>query len=210
MHYFPYMLTHSRGLPSHLAIRCPRCSREADFQFPFSHRGWEEIDRRYAENLCLKPFSPMTVEEMQRRVASGEIRGRLERDGDEYIVVRFPQVFPLDWQPPTETPGTGWGMCICSFCGYFQRHEVRWPDDGYFAFKVRGNVSGSFQENVVWAYTRGHAIALREYIASEGRKTREYPPYEDFLQHIPAIFLRAKNREIIVRRLDRLLHGGRE
>jgi len=206
--YFPYSLLHSlRNLPSRLAISCPRCRCEAGLQFPYLNCWWAEVDRRFAENLPLRPFTLMSVEEMQQRVASGELHGVIEWDGIHTVLARFPQIFPLDWQPPTYQLNTGWGMCICALCGYFQRYEVRWPEDGYYTFKMHEDAHGTFRENVVWAYTRRHAIALHDYLASEGRDARAYPPYEDFLQHIPKVFLRAKNRNIIVRRLDQLLHG---
>ena len=147
--YFPRTLFFFPGLPSCLAVRCPCCHHEADLQFPFVNRMWVEIDRRYAENTRMRPFVPMAMEEVQRRVASGEVRGVLEWDGIQAVVARFPDVFPLDWQPPIETPGVAWGMCICSFCGYFQPHAARWPDDGYFTFKIREDASSMFRENIV-------------------------------------------------------------
>jgi len=203
--YSPYTLNSFPGLPSRLAIRCPRCRHEADLQFPFLNHVWMEVDRRYTENTWMRPFVPMAMEEIQCRVASRGVRGVLEWDGIQTVVARFPNGFPLDWQPSIKTLGMGWGTCICSFCGYFQPHAARWPDDGYFTFKIREHASGIFRENIVWAYTRGHAIALRGYIASDGREAKEYPAYEYLLQHVPKVFLRAKNREFIVRRLQDLL-----
>lgn len=203
-----------RGLPSHLAIRCPRCGREADFRFPFSHGALEEIDRRRAENIRLTPFAAIPLAEVERRVATGTIRGVVERDALwGHVIVRFPQEFPLDWKPRpdwrpgTDPPGTGWGMCLCPSCGYRHRCEIRWPDDGYFTLKMRKDIPSTYRENVLWAFTRGHAVALHSYFATNGQNVGEWPAYEDYLSHVPRVFLRAKNRENVMRQLDRLLRG---
>ncbi len=93
----------------------------------------------------------------------------------------------------------GWlrGAITCGACGNSKGHVLRWPEDAYYAVEVDGKM--------LWAWTRGAAIALKNFIASDHRETRDFGSNERFLRHIPKEFLLAKHRDIAVRRLQGLL-----
>jgi len=93
----------------------------------------------------------------------------------------------------------GWlrGVSTCGACGNSNEHILQWPKDAYYAVEVDGKT--------LWAWTRGAAIALKDFIASNNREPRDYTDHERFLRHIPKEFLLAKHRDAAVRRLQRLI-----
>jgi predicted RNA-binding Zn-ribbon protein involved in translation (DUF1610 family) len=92
------------------------------------------------------------------------------------------------------------GPCVCLSCGFNnERHPLKWPEEAYYQCEVDGKI--------LWAWSRGYAAALKDFLASDTREPQNYPGYEDFLFHVPKDFLLAKHRDIAVRRLSRLLGG---
>lgn len=161
------------------SIRCPKCSGPAIFHLPFRF-----LHPYETEILTHAQADPNVV---------------IERWGDWHVVVYFPNIYP--WKAPA-TGGykhDDWGSCHCPTCGYKRKHQRRWPNDAYFVCEVEGEQ--------LWAWTREHVIALKYFIASKDRNLRNYPGFELFLHHIPTVFLRAKNRNTVVRKLQHLLEA---
>jgi hypothetical protein len=168
--------------PDQCAICCPHCSAEASFEFPFTIcNSWEGI-------LKTAQADPDSV---------------IERWGEWYVIVHAPDLFPWLAPPKGGYRRSDWGICRCPTCAFRAKHLLQWPDDAYYICEVKGKI--------LWAWTRGHASALRDFVASPDREFRpgSYPGYFLFLRHIPTHFLRAKNRGAVVKQLDRLLDGIR-
>lgn len=90
------------------------------------------------------------------------------------------------------------GPCVCPSCGYHnEKHPLQWPEEAYYQCEVNGKT--------LWAWSRGYAVALRDFLSSSTREPRDYPGYENFLFHVPKDFLLAKHRDTAVHRLVRLL-----
>jgi hypothetical protein len=164
--------------PDVITVRCPRCSSAATFRFPFTFLSDRASDLPAIEAARQDPT--VTVEHW----------------GGWHVVVHFPRIFP--W----ETPSNGYqranlGVCACSRCGYLARRKLSWPADAYFACEVKGKQ--------LWAWNREHALAIKSFIESKERKPWRHRGYALSLLHIPTIFLLAKNRDAVVRRLQRIL-----
>ncbi len=91
------------------------------------------------------------------------------------------------------------GPCVCPSCGFnAEKHPLRWPEEAYYQCEIDGKI--------LWAWSRGYAAALKDFLASGTREPRDYPGYEHFLFHVPKEFLFAKRRDTAVHRLTRLLN----
>lgn len=88
------------------------------------------------------------------------------------------------------------GSKVCTQCNLRQKASLRWPQDAFYQCDFKGYD--------LWAFNRESLIDLREYIASDDRETKDYK-YSSFLLHIPSVFLDRKNRQAVVKKLDRLL-----
>jgi len=56
---------------------------------------------------------------------------------------------------------------------------------------------------LLWAWSRPHAVAMRDFIASHERKPGAHGyGFILFLSHIPGKFLQAKERDAIVATID--------
>ncbi|MFL5732870.1 MAG: hypothetical protein ACJ78Q_06680 [Chloroflexia bacterium] len=171
-------------VPETFTIRCPRCEAAAEFRFPFTLLG---------AHLTTHPKERAIAEAMQL-----DPNVKVEQWGGWTVLVHFPNIYP--WQPPPA--GEGYrrgehGVSICPQCGHKGKHELSWPEDAYFNCEFKGQQ--------LWAWTRGHARALKSYVDSKDRNVWHYPGYALFLLHVPKVFLTTKNRDGVSRRLERML-----
>jgi len=158
-------------------IRCPKCSGPAIFHLPFRLLNPHETDA-----LTHAQANPTVV---------------VEQWGGWHVVSYFHDLYP--WKVPASGGyrHDDWGVCQCPQCGYKRKHQRQWPDDAYFVCEVEGKQ--------LWAWTREHVATLKHYIESKDRNIRDYRGCGLFLHHIPTVFLRAKNRTTVVRKLQQLL-----
>jgi hypothetical protein len=124
----------------------------------------------------------------------------------QYFVIHAPRLLSWDEISTHRKRGQVWGICRCGACGYHAAHQLQWPTDAYYTASIRGRT--------LWAWTRDHVVALRNFVASERRHRRELDdlPYgiARYVKRIPAEILFAKNRAEVVKKLDRLLADGPE
>lgn len=88
--------------------------------------------------------------------------------------------------------------CTRRHCGLAAEHTIAWPEAGWFRTSVAG------QE--LWFANRDHIGYVRAYIAATVDRnvfTRGYREYAG-LRRLPARIISAKNREKVLRALDRL------
>ena len=104
----------------------------------------------------------------------------------------------LDRQEPRDNYSPIEGRLTCTHCHTTREGVViQWPDDAFFQCEVRGQL--------LWAWSAGHARALRDYVQSSKRDPKAYPGFLAALLHLPRHFVVAKNRAATVRALDKLL-----
>lgn len=155
----------------HLEIRCPRCGARARWEEPFVIGGTrDEVDAGHPG---------------AETIAWGSLR----------IHEKFPSL--LRWRD-TRT-GRGWrhyaiGVVRCPRCHLAARHRLRWPDDAFFRWNVRGTP--------LWAWHAEHARVLHDYLAARARDPFRYPyPYPKSLQRLPRDVLAARSRERVARQI---------
>lgn len=168
-----------------LEIRCPRCSGRAWFDEPY-----EFVSKR-------------------ARPADAD---QLHQWGGWLVREKYPSVLP--WKPPPGSQQSLYtsperlpdghrfrdrGVLRCGECHNVTAHELRWPEDAYFQWTVRGER--------LWAWNREHAQALRQYLESTQREPARYGLYARSLRELPARILDARARTAIVRKIHQTLIG---
>lgn len=165
------------------AIHCPKCRSEACLDEPF------EFLKGNAAKVALSDPSRKGV-----------------KMGGGFMVEKYPNEFP--WHASENLRAQArlyrnipevWGVCTCGTCGYRQKRRLHWPEEAYYKTEIRGEV--------LWAWTREQAEALRLHIAAKDRKLPRAARggHFWFLRHIPKHFLEVKNRTEALKKLDRLL-----
>lgn len=165
----------------HLHVRCPRCGKRAVFEQPFDFLGEQPRDE-------LRPTHQW---------------------GGWYVVEKYPQV--LAWTPPRTSeqvlyrwPGLDSfgtsrvrGVVKCEECHLIAAHELAWPEDAFYRWDIRGHT--------LWAWSAEHAVAIRNYLASDHRDPASHSEFEGALRHLPKELLTAKVRDAAVERISRSL-----
>ncbi|MFT3998218.1 MAG: hypothetical protein QM667_12505 [Asticcacaulis sp.] len=185
-------------LPHRIAITCPRCETLAEFEFATLRHIQRKADipyfktkkafdyRQYRDGCGHRWHAALYYPGLHGPTQSG-----IDDVPDDYT--------PGDWaQSPywRYNPGHGEGSVSCSSCGLNVKHRLSWPGDLYFQVAYRGQL--------LWAFDRGSAMALRDFLASKTRNAFAHG-YSRFLLHIPTVFKHAKAREAVVRALDKKL-----
>lgn len=146
-------------------------------------------------------FEPATRvlgrDEAQRAAADPSLTGRWH--GKAYVVLRYPELVSWKEMARHRRDVRPLGICRCGRCGHLGRHLLSWPAEAYHAVSVRGRT--------LWMYSRDHVLALRAYVASADRQN---VPGAKWLSRVPGEFLAARNRSLLVKKLDALLADGPE
>ena len=98
-----------------LAIRCPRCGREAAFEPP-----WYALTREEAKAAAADPS------------LTGVWRGKA------YVVIRYPRLLSWGDLVRLRREVRQAGICRCGACGYLNRHLLDWPREAFYAVSLRG------------------------------------------------------------------------
>ncbi len=108
---------HPRSLGSRelLAIRCPRCGREAR----------------------LEPASYLLVRDDAKAAAADPSLAGVWRDGG-YEVLRYPELIGWTDLVRLRRQARPFGICRCGHCGYLNRHLLDWPREAFYAVSIRG------------------------------------------------------------------------
>ena len=107
----------------------------------------------------------------------------------------YPTIVPWVAPKDLELTRSGIGAVRCPACGLLARHELTWPSDAYWRWDIRGAT--------LWAWSRGHAAAIRDYVGQTHRDASAFDEWYSALVHLPKEFLDAKVRDLVVRRIDR-------
>lgn len=92
------------------------------------------------------------------------------------------------------------GVVECINGHFLLTHVLSWPDDAYYRWEIRGVT--------LWAWSRDHACRLLEFIKAADRNPHHYPRYHRSLRKLPRTVLLAKNRDLVIRKMSRLLGSG--
>lgn len=185
-------------MPHVLDVICPRCQGPAVFEFA------EVVRVRQRGDIPFFAQSSLFVLREFDGGVQGKWRGAvyyaLLHGPPETTIGDLPAGYsPSDWRHSKylyRSDGTDDGAVACNACGLRARHCLDWPNDARFKIEYRGQV--------LWAFHRESAQDLRRYLASDDRDREGYR-WASFLLHVPSVFLSAKAREGIVKRLDRVL-----
>jgi len=174
-----------------LDVRCPRCAARATFDEPF-------------EFLVAPPAEATTT---------GDPRP-VHRWGGWYVRERFPAL--VRWRAPRgpqtslvsggDPRRTGGyhlrhrGVVRCPSCHHVAVHVLRWPDDAFFQWEVRGTR--------LWAEDAAFARVLLHYVESVQRDPALYQGHERTLRRLPAAALVARNRTLVGRRIRQSLEAA--
>ncbi|RKR00049.1 hypothetical protein [Maricaulis maris] len=90
------------------------------------------------------------------------------------------------------------GQVRCSACGHAAKHALDWPSDAWFKLDHRGET--------LWAKDAAMLAEIRRFIAAgaERQAIKKTSSHARYLVRIPAIFLKASDREALLRKIDRL------
>lgn len=188
----------SNPLAAELTIPCPACAKAARFSFALAAVMHTKVTREWFAKQ--KGFECITV---------GDGAGLIQHQA-----LYFPELYGdqlahiQDWphghsagdfaapKTPYRKRGGRLGTVVCGACGARRRHKLNWPSEAFYQIEHQGRV--------LWAFNREHAVATRDFIASDERD-RSVHAFPLALMKIPAPFLSAKNRKAIVGKLDKLL-----
>ncbi|MCA9564451.1 MAG: hypothetical protein KC561_13235, partial [Myxococcales bacterium] len=185
-------------MPHVLDVACPTCRSAALFEFAEVVRIHRRDDIPFFEESSL--FEHQMFDGGAQGRWHGAVYYSLLHGPAETTIDNLPAGYaPSDWNHSTflyRSHGTDEGAVACGGCGRRARHHLDWPSDALFQIAYRGQV--------LWAFHRESAQELRDYVASANRNRQGYR-WELFLRHVPTVFLTAKARETVVKRLDRIL-----
>lgn len=178
---YPYIAT----------IRCPTCDGPAEFRKAFaliSKRHWDWWKAR------LWPCARIThwdgVEHWTPQDAPVDATWR-----SWVIIEQDPRLFA--WKKPARAfSADDNGIVACPACIARRAHTLSWPTEAFYRFELR--------QGVLWAWSRSTAEAALAFIESKERDATAHGHFL-FLRHIPKVFLKAKDRDAIAKRMRRSL-----
>lgn len=188
-------------MPHSVEVQCPACSGLASFEYA------EVVKIRLRKDIPF--FQQSKYFDYQQRVDScGHIwHAAVFFHGlhlkDPCALKGLPEGYQAsDWnhsQYLMQRRSSESGTLSCARCNSRKRDQIKWPADAWYQVSVKGQV--------LWAFHRASAAALRDYIASTARDPKLHA-WSSFLLHIPQEFLASSVRSRVVKGLQRLLDGG--
>lgn len=179
--------------PKTLAIRCPNCSGHARFSFAEART----IERR--EDLPVfqtsSDFECIYIYDGGTFCNAAAFYPGLTRTSlppDETLPERYHLGRSDKWGSCFALNSRPQGTLVCLGCDLRRKHSLDWPVDAYFQIEHKGSV--------LWAYDRGTATELLEFINSDGREAAKFE-HGRFLRRIPTLFLQASNRSAVTKKL---------
>lgn len=186
-------------MPHQLALACPQCAGQADFEFLVAVSIERKVDVPWFQaHPLLEYWRPQDSCGHYRHYAlyyPGLHGDPLQSLGP------LPEGYRAEqWRQPRHgyrQHSLDHGSVSCPHCDYQARHALNWPTEAYYGVPYRGQL--------LWAYHRESALALHDYLLSTRRDPGGYP-WQHFLRHIPSPFKSRKAREPLTRLLKRLLN----
>ncbi len=187
-------------MPHRLDVRCTSCRALAGFEFAEAVRIKRKTDIPFFEASPQLDYEFFPVRGYDAAWHGALFYAGLH--GGLGALTELPEGYAAsDWAHSRylmRSQPLGAGALLCAACGRRAKHRLRWPDDAWFQLAHRGQV--------LWAFHRESAVALRDFIASSERKIARHK-WSSMLLHVPGHFLTAKARKDVLKRLERLLEG---
>ncbi len=185
-------------MPHKLDIKCPVCSEHSNFEFAEIVKISLKKDVPFFDESDLFEygiFSDSCGHKWHGAIYYANMHG-----GSIEAICDLPDGYkPEDWNHSkylTRNHGTDIGAISCNSCLARKTHILQWPKDAYFSI--------TYKEQILWAFNRESAVDLRDYIASNDRKTDNYK-WASFLLHVPTLFKKQNSREYVVKQINRVL-----
>lgn len=163
-------ISYMGDIPGPLNVRCPRCGGKAEYDLPFD----------------LYPVARGQPPDEERS---------LHRWGGWLVAERYPSVKP--WDGSVDGISESDGVVKCSICHFVGEHRLRWPQDAYYRWAIRGNV--------LWAFNLEHARVLAEFLGGKERDVTRFPQYARHLMKLPGEVISAKVRDEVVKEINATL-----
>lgn len=181
-----------------LDVVCPSCGAQARFQFALSAvihgtaaRDWFASQKGFEIHKVGDGAGQVQVQALYYPGLHGDRLTQIADWPDGHSAQAFNAP-----QGPYRTRGPNIGVVVCGTCDARRKHQLRWPGDAFFTVDHLGHT--------LWAFNRDHLQSMRDYLASEDRDRSKHA-YPLALMKIPGVFLTAKARDALVKKLDKLL-----
>lgn len=188
-------------MPHVVSVRCPKCDLEAKFEFAEMKKIELKRDIPFFQNSDLFEYCFFESTGSGRWHAAFYFHGL--RSNSTAEIKGLPDGYrPEDWHHThylTRSHDYDIGTIRCSACFLRRIHVLNWPEESYFQVE--------YKQQVLWAFDRETVVTLIEYIGSQDRQSSQYK-WSSFLRHIPSHFLKANARNLIVKKLGKLLASG--
>ena len=185
-------------MPHKVDINCPSCGEHAEFEFAEVVKISLKKDVPFFESS--DQFDYHTFKDSCGHKWHGAIYYANLHSGSTTTIKELPEGYePGNWNHSKylfRSHGTDLGAFNCSHCQTRQKHVLNWPNDAFYLI--------SFKGEPLWAFNKESSIELRDYIASNQRKSENYK-WANFLLHIPTSFKKQNARDNIVKQINRLL-----
>lgn len=185
-------------MPHKVDIKCPVCGKHALFEFAEVVRISLNKDIPFFEKSTLfeyRQFEDFCGQKWHGAVYYANLHG-----GSTKPIQELPEWYTAEnWNHSkylTRSHGTDLGATLCYHCQARQPYILKWPDDAFYLISIKNNL--------LWAFNRESAVALKDYIASSERKKTNHR-WAGFLLHIPTTFKRKNVRADIVKKINKLL-----
>ena len=182
-------------IPHTIDVCCPECGSHARFEFPtqvpIAGKGSLEYfeESKVFEVVLVKNSVGQSMPYAQYYPGlHGHSLSALKDLPDGYNL--------SDWEQPdqlTDNRQDQTGTLLCSHCSLRRKHELNWPSDAFYQVPYKGSI--------LWAFNRDIAEEILAFIESKDRNFKKFN-YRIYLMRIPSLFLSAKARDTIVRKLS--------
>lgn len=185
------------SLPNGVEVTCPHCAGCATFTFAhvfrlekkdvhlFEGRQFEikQFNQRFAHKWTGVLFFPPLLDASWREKLPEKYQGTSTWEH------RANSAF---------TDGTDLGLICCYQCMAKQKHRLEWPNDAFYSLEFKGHS--------LWAFNKQMMLQIRDYIQAKDRDA-VFESEPIVIRHLPTIFKLAKNREILVKKINKLIYS---
>jgi hypothetical protein len=184
-------------MPKLLSIKCPSCTRKAEFEFATFVVIKLKKDVVFFRNHPTLVYRLQTDSCGHKRHTAYYFPG-LHGEPSKAIHNLPSRYDASDWNHSKYPIGTrhNIGSVRCQQCHYRSIKAINWPNEAYYNVEIKGQT--------LWSFNTDSTLELRAYIHSKDRQINNYT-YRDFLFHLPTNFKTKKMRDKITKKLDQLL-----
>lgn len=182
------------GAPKDICITCPRCQKEAQFQFASVSYVEKKQHRAFFEQHPAFETALLYDAHAYKHKFCAIFYPALHTHPEQYLAEIPTDVRGLNWSTSWLLPKHG--VVRCSFCLSKLKYQLNWPQDAYYQIEYKGQV--------LWAFHRDAFVSMYDYIQSKLRD-RKKSGHIIYLLHIPSHFLTQHARAEIIKKMYRVL-----